>query len=81
MSSKVSFDTHADAVILREDTNDLVGKLLTYVDATFTDPKQREAQKSIVKQTVYNWFYDLEERANPGMTIMRSTGQYKVPQQ
>jgi hypothetical protein len=35
---------------------DLVGKLLTYVDATYTDKTQRDAQKDIVRSLVYTWF-------------------------
>lgn len=36
----------------------LVGKLLTYVDATYTDLEQRKAHKQIVKNTIYEWYYD-----------------------
>jgi len=39
-----------------DDARDIVGKLLTYIDATFTDKEQREAQKQLVKRTVYDWF-------------------------
>lgn len=34
---------------------DLVGKLLTLADATFSDVKQREAQKSVIRNLVYDW--------------------------
>lgn len=36
----------------------LVGKLLTYVDATFSDKKQREAHKDLIKQAVWSWYTD-----------------------
>ena len=32
----------------------LEGELLTLIDATFTDPEQRKAQKDIVKQKIWN---------------------------
>lgn len=34
----------------------LVGKLLTYIDATYQDKDQREAQKKIARQTAWDWF-------------------------
>lgn len=34
----------------------LVGKMLTLVDATFTDKEQREAYKSLTKTAIYEWF-------------------------
>jgi hypothetical protein len=43
-------------VIDDSDINCLIGKLLTYIDATYSDREQREAHKSLVKQTVYNWY-------------------------
>lgn len=46
-----------------EDDNRLVGRLLTYVDATFTDIEQRKAHKDIVKDIVYGHQNQLRERA------------------
>jgi hypothetical protein len=43
-------------VIRKWRVRDLVGKLLTYVEATYTDKTQREAQKDIVRTLVYAWF-------------------------
>lgn len=37
------------------DIDNLIGKLLTIVDATFTDKEQREAQKSVIKSIVRDW--------------------------
>lgn len=45
------------------DENRLVGKLLTYIDATYTDKEQREAHKSIIKDIVYGFAADIHERA------------------
>ena len=38
----------------------LKGRLLTLVDATFTDPQQRKAHKDIVWQTLRAWMEDIE---------------------
>lgn len=46
-------------VVRRWQLDNLVGRLLTYIDATYTDPAQRRAHKDIVKQSVYNWFVDV----------------------
>ena len=44
----------------------LVGRLLTLVDATYTDKEQRKAQKDVVKPILYNWIHDLYEQQYPG---------------
>ena len=46
-----------------EDEQRLVGKLLTYIDATYTDPEQRKAHKDIVKDLVYGYCQDMRTRA------------------
>jgi len=38
----------------------LKGRLLTLIDATFTDPAQRKAQKDVVWQTLKAWMDDIE---------------------
>jgi hypothetical protein len=43
-------------VIRKWQIRDLVGRLLTYVEATYTDRTQREAQKDIIRSIVYPWF-------------------------
>lgn len=45
------------------DDQRLVGKLLTYIDATFVDKEQREAHKNLVKDLVYGYCSDLQTRA------------------
>lgn len=44
-----------------EDINSLLGQLLTYVDATYSDLEQRNAHKSVVKKLVCDWYYSCEE--------------------
>ncbi len=43
--------------------DNLVVKLLTYIEATFTDPEQRKAHKDIVKQIVYDLRRSREQTA------------------
>lgn len=50
-------------ILEHNDVSSLVGQLLTYIDATFTDPEQRKAHKDIVKEKVYGWHQSLRERA------------------
>lgn len=51
------------AIVEYKDDQNLVGKLLTYIDATFTDVEQRKAHKDIVKGIVYGWAQDIRTRA------------------
>lgn len=44
------------------DEQNLLGKLLTYIDATYTDQEQRKAHKDIVRQVVNNWRQDIHTR-------------------
>lgn len=46
-----------------QDEQRLVGKLLTYIDATYTDKEQRQAHKDIVKDLVYGYCQELRTRA------------------
>ena len=50
-------------VLSYNDESKIVGKLLTYVEATYSDKEQREAQKSILKETIYGFFNGLREDA------------------
>lgn len=53
-----------NAVILdSHDFSSILGKLLTYVDATYIDVEQRKAHKDLIKQTLWDWERDLRERA------------------
>lgn len=49
-----------------EELYNLKGRLLTLVDATYTDPQQRKAQKNLVWQTLRAWMEDIE-RAGEGI--------------
>lgn len=42
--------------------SDLVGKVLTLCDAVFTDAEQRKAFKDMIKQTLYGFNRDQEEK-------------------
>lgn len=44
------------------DESRLVGKLLTYIDATYTDKEQRQAHKDIIKDLVYGYCQELRAR-------------------
>ncbi|MCK5016601.1 MAG: hypothetical protein KAS32_05945 [Candidatus Peribacteraceae bacterium] len=39
--------------------NDLVGQILTLIDATYPDKEQRTAQKTIFKQKMYDWMRNI----------------------
>lgn len=41
----------------------LVGELLTYVEATYTDPEQRKAHKDIVNKLVWDWQHSNDRNA------------------
>lgn len=45
-----------DPVVRYERINDLVGKLLTLVDAMFPDREQRKAAKDLFKKTAWDWY-------------------------
>lgn len=40
------------------DVSSLVGRLLTIVDASYVDKEQKEAVKTLVKKTVWEWSRD-----------------------
>jgi hypothetical protein len=45
----------------------LKGRLLTLIDATYTDPEQRKAQKDVVWATLRDWIEGIEtEQGYPG---------------
>lgn len=44
-----------EAKLEMNDVSNLVGKLLTIADASFTDKQQREGVKSLIKQIVWAW--------------------------
>jgi len=46
------------------DEQRLIGKLLTYIDATYIDREQREAHKSLIKDMVYGYYSELKTRAS-----------------
>lgn len=54
---------HNTLVVDTRDFSSLLGKLLTYVDATFSDQEQRKAHKDIVKNILWDFEGDLRTRA------------------
>lgn len=68
----------ADAVIYDyNDTNDLLGRLLTYIDATYSDPEQRKAHKDIVKKIVWDRVAEISERARQTVNSHKETLEVK----
>lgn len=41
--------------VFERDFKDLVGQVLTQIEATVSDTSQREAQKSLARRTLYEW--------------------------
>lgn len=54
---------HNAIIVDSRDFSDILGKLLTYVDATYTDKDQRKAHKDIVKNTMWAFEAELRSRA------------------
>ena len=52
MNEDTSYSDH------RRATKEIEGKLLTIIDATFNDKEQRNAQKSIIRNTIWDWSSD-----------------------
>ena len=48
-------DSYCFYQVLTPDVSELEGKLLTHIDATFSDVQQRKAQKDIIRQMVWDW--------------------------
>lgn len=65
---------------------DLVGKLLTFVDATFQDKEQRKAMKTLIKHTVYDWYELIESEQHPkfhskNKILMKGLGNKTIPEE
>jgi hypothetical protein len=54
---------HNTLILESRDFSNLLGKLLTYVDATYSDVEQRKAHKDIVKNILWDFEADLRTRA------------------
>lgn len=61
------------AMLNWDELNELIGQLLTYVDATYTDLEQRKAHKSIVKNLVRDWYYSCEKQLPVKMRFVEDT--------
>lgn len=53
-----------EPVIGVSDVNNLVGKELTFIEATFTDSEQRKAMKDLFTQVIWDWYNDRRENAS-----------------
>lgn len=63
IGANIPADGDSNAIIVDyRDFQNLLGKLLTYVDATYTDPEQRKAHKDIIKNNLWGWEKDLRQR-------------------
>lgn len=51
-----------DPVVYIDNINHLTGKLLTLIDATFTDVDQRKAMKEIFKQEIWSWYGSMNDQ-------------------
>lgn len=49
---------------LEESFKILQGKLLTIIDASYTDRDQRDAVKSLIKSATKDWLYDLDVKTH-----------------
>lgn len=58
--------------------NDLLGNLLTIVDASFGDPVQRKAVKDLVSQKVWQWYNDNRPMNHYEITYTRNDGERYV---
>lgn len=60
-------DRAIDPVIRSERVNELMGKILTLVDASSADAAQRKAQKDLFKQIVWGWYEAQTASLRPNM--------------
>lgn len=61
MAVRIVDSSNKIRIVRKYQVDDLVGELLTYVDATYNDAEQRNAHKSIIKRAVYPWFHRAHE--------------------
>jgi hypothetical protein len=54
---------HNALIVDGKDFSYLMGKLLTYIEATYSDAEQRKAHKDIVKNILWDFEHDMRERA------------------
>ena len=62
-STRVSDDINP--VVPYEYINNLIGKLLTLIDASTVDKEQRQAQKDLFRQIVWNWYQYYGDNLTP----------------
>lgn len=42
-------------IVRRQDLDDIVGQLLTFCDAMFTEKEQKDAWKHLIRSTIHKW--------------------------
>lgn len=62
-----------------EELYNLKGRLLTLIDATFTDPEQRKAQKDVVWHTLRDWMDGIIETGGSDVEELRA--EFKASQE
>jgi hypothetical protein len=60
--------------INNDDSNHLLGRMLTLADATFVDPIQRKAQKDMIRQHFREWLTMIENSATGSACIQGWVG-------
>lgn len=53
----------------------LEGRILTVIDATFSDPQQRKAMKDVLRKTIWDWDVEILDEVVPN----REETQQPVP--
>lgn len=66
---------HNTLILESRDFSNLLGKLLTYIDATFSDQEQRKAHKDIVKNILWDFEGDMRTRAVQTVDSQTTGGQ------
>lgn len=67
MLSERHFEEPLAHLVWHMEFGNLEGLLLTIVDATTHDPKQREATKSLVRKSLRGWINDLPKLKSEGI--------------
>ena len=59
------------------EVNNLVGKLLTIIDASYTDATQRTAVKQLIKNVVWDWAE--QDRTAMDINVLKEIEKHAVP--
>jgi hypothetical protein len=70
MSDSPAVHVAANPIISTVEVSNLEGRLLTLVDAAFSDIEQRKAFKSVIRETVWRWNGDNERRVRESFDFL-----------